>query len=258
MQDFLSKELWDEFEKHLGLLSDLEHVKSTRTKLKGFCEFMKTHPDYEFNQEGMAELRCLKVSTLNDIGGFMIPDDFVVPPLYQDASLGITSLIGRYVLPIKTSTGEICGLVGYDAFEKPKYLDSKTSGYKAKRTTMFGMEKMLEYLEGDFPIFVTEGTMCALWLRERGFASFSILGSNLSDDLIRILKRFGKRLWIVPDNDEAGDNFNSKLSYKLPEANILSISSNKDIDDIRKTVGDEIVVTMLNEIVLFGIQLRTC
>ena len=76
MQDFLSKELWDEFEKHLGLLSDLEHVKSTRAKLKGFCEFMKTHPDYEFNQEGMAELRCLKVSTLNDIGGFMIPDDF--------------------------------------------------------------------------------------------------------------------------------------------------------------------------------------
>ena len=123
---------------------------------------------------------------------------------------------------------------------------------------MFGMEKMLEYLEGDFPIFVTEGTMCALWLRERGFASFSILGSNLSDDLIRILKRFGKRLWIVPDNDEAGDNFNSKLSYKLPEANILSISSNKDIDDIRKTVVDEVVVDMLNEIALFGVQLRTC
>lgn len=169
-------------------------------------------------------------TTISELPEWMLPD-----------TLGIVRSgkyiveAGRLIYPVKDVKGQVMGFCGWDKFdERVKYLDSKNYGYKAKATTFYGMEELPKYYVNKKPVFVTEGIVDCIWLRWRGFQAFALLGSQMSSYVIQILKRFGSRLIMVPDNDDAGNSFISQIKRTLPKALIVQARFGKDVDGMRK------------------------
>lgn len=163
----------------------------------------------------------------------LLPDWMDTEPL-GFIKKGYIPMAGRCVFPVKDVRGQVMGFCGWDPFDKPKYLDSKNYGYKAKATTLFGMEKLPEYYTAKGPVFLTEGLMCMIYLRLNGFMALSSLGSYLTPYLIVILNRFGDRLVAVPDNDETGDKFAHQIKRDVPKARMVQVAFGKDIEGCRK------------------------
>lgn len=206
-------------------------------------ETFKAQPDYRDNVTWFAELtRKLSPEIMFQHDAFMVQPDTpstILPKECIDDGTGFTRdgfmvYDGRFVYPVKDTKGDVMGWCGYDLFELPKYLDSSTYGYKAKATTLFGMEKLEEYYRSKDPVFVTEGIVCTLWLRQEGFQAMASLGSHLTPYVIEILRRFGDRLIMVPDSDEAGLKYKKQCRYVLQKARVMQSRVAKDIDDSRQ------------------------
>lgn len=235
----------DNFFAELQMVTMLQEddVTQYRKMNNRILEIFLQQPDRMENLTIFAELvRNLKPQTLVDADSFMIQPDTLATILPPDLRVDGTGFCrngflvydGRYVYPVKDVKGDVMGWVGYDKFDPPKYLDSMSYGYKAKDTTLWGMEKLPDYYRSDKPVFVTEGIVCALWLRQEGFQALASLGSHLTPYVIEILKRFGERLIMIPDSDEAGNKYKQQCKYTLPKARVMQSKVAKDVDDSRQ------------------------
>lgn len=157
-------------------------------------------------------------------------------------------MAGRCVLPVKDVMGNVAGFVGWDPFEKPKYLDSRNYGYKAKQTMLYGMEKMKEYYTSGKPVILTEGLMDTLYLRWKGFQALASLGSYLTPYIRVILNRFGDRLIAVPDNDETGDKYVEQCKRDLKRAIVMQVAYGKDIEGCRRVDDGKYEEQLLSEL----------
>lgn len=220
-----------------------DDVQKYRQMCNEILSIFKSQPDYDELLGWFASIgRNLETQTLRDADGFMVQPDTpatILPEHLRDDGTGFTRgnfLVydGRFVYPVKDTNGDVMGWCGYDKFEAPKYLDSTTYGYKAKESTLYGMERLRDYYMSDEPVFVTEGIVCTLWLRQSGFQALASLGSHLTPYVIEILKRFGDRLIMIPDSDEAGLKYKKQCKYALPKARVMQSRVAKDIDDSRQ------------------------
>jgi DNA primase len=222
-----------------------ESLEKVRLDLDELTDYMRNLDYQEEQMSYFAEMRQLSMGILRKSKSFMVLDNFPrdgVPEKFRHDMYGFVKgsyvvYDGRYVFPVLDPMGHTMGYLGYDKFESPKYLDSKTVGYKAKNTTMFGMEDMAKYYDDKY-VFVTEGPICALWLRDNGLNALSLLGSSMSPYVTTILKRFGAHCIIVPDNDLTGTKAHNTFRRKLPLARIIHTRDGKDIDDTRMVNPD--------------------
>lgn len=221
-------------------------IPSIRDKMDAIVAFFENKPDYETQLKYFSNLRKIKVETLKQVNSFMVDPDANANELPNELRRDYFGMCrgnhylysGRFVFPVKDVKGHTMGWCGYDKFETPKYLDSHTIGYVAKETSLYGMECMEEYYNSTDPIFVVEGIMCALWLRENSFKSLALLGSYMTPYVITILSRFKDRLIVIPDSDAAGNRLAAQCKYKLPKARVVQSRVAKDVDDSRFVISD--------------------
>ena len=218
-------------------------VEDARQELNNVVAWFREQEWHEVAMKTCIEHgRLLPLHVADDADCFFVPEslmEFELPEWMRVPALGIVKFgrltqFGRLVYPVKDVKGDVMGFCGWDKFVEPKYLDSKNYGYKAKASTLYGMEKLPEYYKSKEPVFVTEGIVCCLWLRANGFQAMALLGSNMTPYVIEILKRFGSRLVMVPDNDETGDKFVRKIKWSLKKAIIIQPAYGKDLDGCRK------------------------
>lgn len=219
-------------------------IEETREDLDKLVEYFR---DTEISKTGVEEAfvkeRQLPLSIAEQQKVFFIPEDINVdslPEWMHESSLGFISAWGRVyqggrlIYPVMDIKGHTMGLCGWDMFVSPKYLDSKNFGYKAKWSTLYGMEKLPEYYLTNKTVFVTEGIVCCLYLRSLGYQALALLGSHITPYVKAILNRFGSRLTIIPDNDEAGDSLVKQCKFDLKKCVIVQVKIGKDIDGCRK------------------------
>lgn len=223
----------------------MEHedtIAASRLKLDEIANIFRALPDQNNYMRYFASLRKnFPVQALYDAGAFAIPDEFTAYNLpeelrhdsYGMCRDGVLIYAGRFVYPVHDTKGHIAGWCGYDKFSLPKYLDSTNYGYSAKSGLFYGAEKMPEYYRSDKPVIVVEGIVCCLWLRSQGFQALASLGSYLTPYMIATLKRFGRRLVVIPDADEAGTKYRNQVKRTLPLAKCVQSCIAKDIDDSR-------------------------
>lgn len=227
---------WDADEIRMLLEEEIDpdtSIDDTRAVLSQWIVYMRSQEYQEHDIGMMAKMRSLKVETLHKCQSFMYDPDFQIAPEFFRGDLNLEWFSGRYVFPIFTSGGLPCGLVGWDKFDLPKYLDSRNHGYKAKVTTMMGMEEMHNYLSSEAPVIFVEGPICMLVLRENGFNALSFLGSYLSPYMAQVVRRFGRRAVVIPDSDASGDKLAIQAGRRCPQARIVRVDSDKDVDDSR-------------------------
>jgi len=201
---------------------------------------------------------------------FFIDEDTTVDSLpdYIDETAGIVNwtyvtFAGRIVYPVKDVIGDVMGFCGWDKFDDIKYLDSKNYGYNAKRNILFGMERLKEYYASQRPVFLLEGIVDTMILRDNGFQALASLGSSLGSYQRTILSRFSSRLIAITDNDNiagdrgvetAGNAYALSILRKLPNSLVFQTTSEKDIDDVIRLGADykKNLLEDLRELELYG------
>lgn len=230
------------------ILMQQNTVEDQRATLNQVVKYFKAQAYHEELMGILAKERHLSRQIIDAHDVFFIDEDTTVASLpgYINESTGIVNwnyvpFAGRIVYPVKDVMGNVMGFCGWDKFDEPRYLDSKNYGYNAKMNILFGMEQLPRYYRSTRPVFLVEGIVDALILRDNGFQALASMGSFLGSYQRTILSRFDNRLIIIPDNDNisgdrgietAGNTYALSILRKLPNALVFQTTSEKDIDDV--------------------------
>ena len=225
----------------------ISDIKKTRQEMQELLDIFLSQPDRQELTEIFAEgVRHLDTKTLLDADSFMIQDDdelLYVPSKFCTETYGLFRngfpiFRGRYIYPVKDLDGLPMGWVGYDKYSDVKYLDSKNYGYKAKHTTLWGMDKLPEYYKSGRQVWFVEGIVCALYLRQCGEQSMAFLGSAPTPYVWEIVRRFGDKARIVADSDSAGNKLVNSAKRSAKQSRVFQSSIAKDLDDSKELAPD--------------------
>ncbi|MGE5256292.1 MAG: DNA primase [Hyphomicrobiales bacterium] len=137
------------------------------------------------------------------------------PPLLEKGGLIVARKDGsgfydrfreRVMFPICDENSRVVGFGGRvmdDA--SPKYLNSPETPVYLKRRILYGLHRAKDACRAEGTVFIVEGYLDLIALHQHGIRNaVATLGTALSPEHIRLLKRFAGHLVLVYDSDEAG------------------------------------------------------
>ncbi len=150
-------------------------------------------------------------------------------------------LRNRLTIPIHDARGRLVAFGGR-AFgdEKPKYMNTRDTPLFHKGETLFGMHRAKGVMRDG--AVVVEGYFDVLQLHQQGIhQAVAPLGTALTEDHLRIIGRFTKRLVLCFDGDAAGRRaFEKSLKLALPlgfDVRLLELPEGEDPDTWCLRVG---------------------
>ncbi|QJA06259.1 DNA primase [Thermosulfurimonas marina] len=113
---------------------------------------------------------------------------------------------GRLIFPIRDLSGRVVAFGGRIVGEgEPKYLNSPESPIYHKSRVLYGLYEARPFIREKGHGLVVEGYFDLLSLWEHGFRhTVATCGTALTEDHVRLLKRFSRDWYLVFDGDEAG------------------------------------------------------
>ncbi|ERM93218.1 DNA primase [Caldanaerobacter subterraneus subsp. yonseiensis KB-1] len=218
-----------------------------------------------FSEEGVKALEYLKSRGLSSttikkfgIGYAPSNDDllnFLKEKGYKENFLSKAGLVvyksGKYydrfkdrvMFPIIDVRGNVVGFGGRALDDSlPKYLNTPETEIFKKGKTLFAINFAKKTQDDKF--IIVEGYMDAISLHQAGIdCAVASLGTALTEDQARLIKRYKKNVVIAYDADEAGVNATLRGLDILEKLNInikvLSIPEGKDPDEFIKKEGSE-------------------
>lgn len=177
-------------------------------------------------------------------------------PMAMTQSLGLTKqkpykkefydiFRNRIMFPILSPKGEVLGFGARTiANENPKYLNSPESEVFHKGKVLYGLNEAAKYIRIEDQVIVVEGYMDLVTLYQYGFKNVvATLGTALTVDHAKLLKRSTKNILVLFDSDQAGQ-FAQERSLPillseglLPKA--ISLGDSKDPDEFLRKHGAE-------------------
>jgi len=151
---------------------------------------------------------------------------------------------GRIMFPIIDPQGRTVGFGGrvIDPHDEPKYLNSPESPVFAKRRLLYGLPLAIGNLEHG--AVVVEGYMDVIALHEAGVSSaVATLGTSLTPEHIRLLRRHTDRVTLCYDADQAGSNATDRAAAAFVsegvDGRVLCLPAGEDPDDFVRRHGRE-------------------
>lgn len=114
----------------------------------------------------------------------------------------------RIMIPIRDARGRITGFGAraFDPKDEPKFLNSPQTGLFDKGRLLFGLDKAGKAIRTAEQATVVEGYLDVLALHQAGYQNVvSPMGTALTADQLRILKRYSRNIVLALDADTAGD-----------------------------------------------------
>jgi DNA primase len=153
----------------------------------------------------------------------------------------------RLLFPIHNLQGKVVAFGGriIGDREGPKYLNSPENPIFHKRRELFGLHLAKKFIDRDKPqIYVVEGYFGFLRLYQNGFKSaVATLGTALTDDHVRVLKRFAEEAIVIYDGDRAGEAASIRGLEVFLEGDmnvkLAKLSGGLDPDDFIREKGPE-------------------
>lgn len=156
----------------------------------------------------------------------------------------------RVMFPIFDERDNVIGFGGRVLTdEKPKYLNSPEGLVFSKGKNLFSLNNAKRTRE-DFVILV-EGYMDVIALAMNGYSnSVATLGTALTQEQAKILKKYFKEVVICYDSDGAGRTATTRAITIMREvdlkASVMYLSGGKDPDEFIKKMGKDAFKTALN------------
>ncbi len=167
-------------------------------------------------------------------------EDFLVRTgLFSESSHGKSALFAnRIVFPIANARGEIIAFGGRALVEGvPKYLNSPETAFFRKGENLFGIDKALAAFKDSGTAVLVEGYMDVLAMHHAGIVNcVAPLGTSLTEQQVRLLKRYVPRVALAFDGDEAGEKATLKAVEMLEREDeairVLELPAGLDPADI--------------------------
>jgi DNA primase len=115
---------------------------------------------------------------------------------------------GRLMFPIRNVRGKVVAFGGRALGEEsPKYINSPETDIFRKRKEFYGLHLAKRFVTAEDPrLFIVEGYLDQIRLYAAGLRNaVATLGTALTEDHVRILKRFVTEAVLVYDGDKAGE-----------------------------------------------------
>lgn len=157
----------------------------------------------------------------------------------------------RLIFPIINQYGKIIGFGGRAiSGQMPKYLNSPESEIFKKRYNLYGLNIYKKQNSRD--IILVEGYMDVISLNNNGIKNaVASLGTALTSEQAKLLKRYADNIYICYDSDEAGLNAtNRAIEIFLNEdikPKIISLKKGLDPDDYIKKYGKDSFLEKMND-----------
>jgi DNA primase len=114
----------------------------------------------------------------------------------------------RIQFPIRDDRGRMAGFGAriVDPQDVPKFLNSPQTALFDKGRLLYGLDKARKAIRAADQAVIVEGYLDVIALHQAGYANaVSPMGTALSEDQLRLLKRFSRRMVLSLDPDLAGD-----------------------------------------------------
>lgn len=157
----------------------------------------------------------------------------------------------RLIFPIINHYGKVIGFGGRSIDSTmPKYLNSPESEVFKKRYNLYGLNIFKKQSNED--IILVEGYMDVIGLNNQGIdQAVASLGTSLTNDQAKLLKRYAKNVYICYDEDNAGIKATDRaIEILLDEGikpNIISLEKGLDPDDFVKKYGRDAFIKKMDE-----------
>ncbi len=165
---------------------------------------------------------------------------------------------GRVIFPIINTGSKVIGFGGrIIADGEPKYLNSRESSAFLKRNNLYGLNVTKDYVRKENRIILVEGYMDVVSLYQAGVRNVSAsLGTALTDNQARLIKRYTSDVILSYDADEAGQKATLRgLDVLYDEdlrAKVLVVTDGKDPDEFIKAKGRDAYLELADSALPYG------
>lgn len=149
----------------------------------------------------------------------------------------------RVMFPIINTSGKIIGFGGRIIGDgNPKYLNSQESGVFMKKNNLYGLNITRQEISKENQAILVEGYMDVISLYQSGVRNVSAsLGTALTENQAKLLKRYTHNIVISYDADQAGINAALRgldiLHGENCKVKVLHVTDGKDPDEFVKKNG---------------------
>lgn len=164
----------------------------------------------------------------------------------------------RVIFPIQNTSGKVIGFGGRamgDAM--PKYLNSQETDVFRKKNNLYGLNITRQEISKADQAILVEGYMDVIGLFQAGVRNVSAsLGTALTENQARMLKRYTSNIVLSYDADEAGQKAALRgmdiLKNEGCKVHVVRVTDGKDPDEFIKKRGKEAFMQLTREAMSFA------
>jgi len=151
----------------------------------------------------------------------------------------------RIIFPIVQNHQDVVGFGGRSLGDSlPKYLNTAETDLFSKRKNLYGLSSARESIRESNSAILVEGYMDCIKLQQAGFRNVvASLGTALTEDQARLLRRYAEKVVVIYDGDEAGQRETLRAITVLRGADlkveVISLPPGKDPDEYIDYFGKE-------------------
>ncbi len=250
-----------------------EKIKEQKAKKKVLLEILKDSARYYASnlRSGACDKhieyinkRGLKPETLNKFGigastgydglvAYLDSKGYSRKDMVDSGAVGVKNdryydaLAGRLIIPVIDQFGNVvafCGRIIDNRKDVGKYVNTRETMVFSKGKTLFNLNnlKKAKNETGIKNVIIVEGHMDVISLVEAGFENVvASMGTALTKDQARIIKRFSNEVYISYDGDFAGQKASIRgleiLKDEGLDVKVVSLPDGCDPDDVIKKQG---------------------
>lgn len=164
----------------------------------------------------------------------------------------------RVIFPIQNTAGKVIGFGGRAlGDDMPKYLNSPETPVFSKKNNLYALNVTKNHINQSDQAILVEGYMDVISLYQGGVKNVSAsLGTALTENQSKLLKRYTKNIVLSYDADSAGINAairGSEILHKEGcKVKVLHITDGKDPDDFIKAKGKEAYYNLVSKAIPYG------
>ncbi|MDT3389306.1 MAG: DNA primase [bacterium] len=151
----------------------------------------------------------------------------------------------RIMFPIRTWQGNCVAFSGRDMSgysEAPKYKNSSESVLYSKRNVLFGFYESLPAMKQNRKIIICEGNFDVISLHQAGLNySCATCGTALTDEHIKMIKRYCDSIYLLFDSDAAGQKATREALIKCQKQElsnyVMKLEGAKDASQMLEEQG---------------------
>lgn len=155
----------------------------------------------------------------------------------------------RIMFPIRTWQGNVVAFSGRDLTgeSRAKYKNSPETVLYSKRNVLFGFYESIPLLKEKKEIIICEGNFDVISLHQAGLGySVATCGTALTEEHVKLIKRYCDKVYLLFDSDSAGQNATRK-ALMLCQANdlanyVIRLEGAKDASQMLEEQGAQAIV----------------